>query len=182
MIILCKMLSLWSFCSDAWFLSLIIAIENYINLHLRKGKKIVIENFLRTLVCLSNVATKLKRHKNQRKHDKAEARTKEGWAFVCYNLQVTHCYLVYMCISSSLSLSVAESVDNLMAETHELGGSNVVVDRATPKVIYNATCLITRVSWLIFSVHVCFLVEYIAYKLNSLSSHLSQSFSSIAFQ
>ncbi|KAE9466826.1 hypothetical protein C3L33_01247, partial [Rhododendron williamsianum] len=30
-------------------------------------------------------------------------------------------------------LSVAESVDNLMAETHELGGSTVVVDRATPK-------------------------------------------------
>ncbi|KAI8542141.1 hypothetical protein RHMOL_Rhmol08G0116200 [Rhododendron molle] len=27
----------------------------------------------------------------------------------------------------------AESVDNLMAETHELGGSTVVVDRATPK-------------------------------------------------
>ncbi|KAG5535619.1 hypothetical protein RHGRI_023394 [Rhododendron griersonianum] len=27
----------------------------------------------------------------------------------------------------------AESVDNLMAETHELGGSAVVVDRATPK-------------------------------------------------
>ena len=35
-----------------------------------------------------------------------------------------------------LSLSVfclADSVDNLMAETHELGGSTVVVDRATPK-------------------------------------------------
>ncbi|KAI8542143.1 hypothetical protein RHMOL_Rhmol08G0116200 [Rhododendron molle] len=30
-------------------------------------------------------------------------------------------------------LSLAESVDNLMAETHELGGSTVVVDRATPK-------------------------------------------------
>ncbi|KAG5535618.1 hypothetical protein RHGRI_023394 [Rhododendron griersonianum] len=30
-------------------------------------------------------------------------------------------------------LSLAESVDNLMAETHELGGSAVVVDRATPK-------------------------------------------------
>lgn len=29
----------------------------------------------------------------------------------------------------------AESVDSLMNDTHELGGSNVVVDRATPKVI-----------------------------------------------
>jgi hypothetical protein len=29
--------------------------------------------------------------------------------------------------------SVAESVENLMSETHELGGSAVVVDRATPK-------------------------------------------------
>lgn len=27
-----------------------------------------------------------------------------------------------------------DSVDNLMAESHELGGSTVVVDRATPKV------------------------------------------------
>ncbi|PRQ50460.1 putative nucleotide-binding alpha-beta plait domain-containing protein [Rosa chinensis] len=27
----------------------------------------------------------------------------------------------------------ADSVENLMADTHELGGSNVVVDRATPK-------------------------------------------------
>ena len=32
------------------------------------------------------------------------------------------------------NISVAEdSVDSLMAETHELGGSTVVVDRATPK-------------------------------------------------
>ena len=29
----------------------------------------------------------------------------------------------------------ADSVDNLMNDTHELGGSTVVVDRATPKVI-----------------------------------------------
>lgn len=29
----------------------------------------------------------------------------------------------------------AESVDSLMNDTHELGGSTVVVDRATPKVI-----------------------------------------------
>jgi hypothetical protein len=28
---------------------------------------------------------------------------------------------------------LAESVENLMSETHELGGSAVVVDRATPK-------------------------------------------------
>lgn len=28
---------------------------------------------------------------------------------------------------------VTESVDDLMAETHELGGSTIVVDRATPK-------------------------------------------------
>lgn len=27
-----------------------------------------------------------------------------------------------------------ESVDTIMTETHELGGSTVVVDRATPKV------------------------------------------------
>lgn len=30
----------------------------------------------------------------------------------------------------------AEAVDDLMAETHELGGSTVVVDRATPKVAF----------------------------------------------
>lgn len=32
-------------------------------------------------------------------------------------------------------ICVADSVENLMKETHELGGSDVVVDRATPKVI-----------------------------------------------
>lgn len=32
-----------------------------------------------------------------------------------------------------ITYASAESVDNLMAETHELGGSTVVVDRATPK-------------------------------------------------
>ncbi|THG20184.1 hypothetical protein TEA_005569 [Camellia sinensis var. sinensis] len=36
-----------------------------------------------------------------------------------------------------------ESVDNLMAESHELGGSTIVVDRATPKAIYNITGLFT---------------------------------------
>lgn len=30
-------------------------------------------------------------------------------------------------------LNAADSVDTLMAETHELGGSTVVVDRAAPK-------------------------------------------------
>lgn len=29
---------------------------------------------------------------------------------------------------------VTDSVENLMVDTHELGGSTVVVDRATPKV------------------------------------------------
>ncbi|KAF3438961.1 hypothetical protein FNV43_RR17236 [Rhamnella rubrinervis] len=32
-----------------------------------------------------------------------------------------------------ITFANAESVDSLMSETHELGGSNVVVDRATPK-------------------------------------------------
>lgn len=32
-----------------------------------------------------------------------------------------------------ITFANAEAVDDLMAETHELGGSNVVVDRATPK-------------------------------------------------
>ncbi|XP_011043537.1 PREDICTED: heterogeneous nuclear ribonucleoprotein 1 [Populus euphratica] len=32
-----------------------------------------------------------------------------------------------------ITYASADSVDNLMAETHELGGSTVVVDRATPK-------------------------------------------------
>ncbi|KAF5736152.1 RNA-binding protein Musashi 1 [Tripterygium wilfordii] len=32
-----------------------------------------------------------------------------------------------------ITFASAESVDNLMSDTHELGGSNVVVDRATPK-------------------------------------------------
>ncbi|XP_034690441.1 RNA-binding protein Musashi homolog 1 [Vitis riparia] len=32
-----------------------------------------------------------------------------------------------------ITFASAESVDNLMVETHELGGSTVVVDRATPK-------------------------------------------------
>ncbi|XP_059639829.1 uncharacterized protein LOC132282238 isoform X2 [Cornus florida] len=32
-----------------------------------------------------------------------------------------------------ITFASAESVDNLMAETHELGGSTIVVDRATPK-------------------------------------------------
>ena len=31
-------------------------------------------------------------------------------------------------------ICVADSVESLMKETHELGGSDVVVDRATPKV------------------------------------------------
>uniref|UniRef100_A0A7C8ZNM7 RRM domain-containing protein n=1 Tax=Opuntia streptacantha TaxID=393608 RepID=A0A7C8ZNM7_OPUST len=32
-----------------------------------------------------------------------------------------------------ITFASAESVDNLMNDTHELGGSNVAVDRATPK-------------------------------------------------
>jgi hypothetical protein len=31
-----------------------------------------------------------------------------------------------------------DSVDSLMAETHELGGSTVVVDRATPKASFSS--------------------------------------------
>jgi len=34
----------------------------------------------------------------------------------------------------------AESVDNLMNDSHELGGSTVVVDRATPKVSRQFLC------------------------------------------
>lgn len=37
---------------------------------------------------------------------------------------------------------MAESVDKLMDETHELGGSTIVVDRATPKVILLAVQLV----------------------------------------
>lgn len=33
----------------------------------------------------------------------------------------------------------ADSVDSLMNDTHELGGSTVVVDRATPKAIQNSS-------------------------------------------
>ncbi|THG22220.1 hypothetical protein TEA_001432 [Camellia sinensis var. sinensis] len=40
-----------------------------------------------------------------------------------------------------ITFATAESVDNLMAETHELGGSTIVVDRATPKAICNTTGL-----------------------------------------
>lgn len=35
-----------------------------------------------------------------------------------------------------LSELFTEAVDDLMAENHELGGSTVVVDRATPKVAF----------------------------------------------
>lgn len=45
-----------------------------------------------------------------------------------------------------------ESVDSLMAETHELGGSTVVVDRATPKASYS-------------TVHLCFFL-FILFFLN----------------
>lgn len=34
-------------------------------------------------------------------------------------------------------LYIADSVENLMADTHDLGGSTVVVDRATPKASYS---------------------------------------------
>jgi len=58
-------------------------------------------------------------------------------------------------------ICVADSVENLMKETHELGGSDVVVDRATPKVrlfrAYSFTkeqfckkILINVFSWCIF--------------------------------
>lgn len=40
---------------------------------------------------------------------------------------LSHCFLI------------AESVDSLMGDTHELGGSAVVVDRATPKVVLIVT-------------------------------------------
>jgi hypothetical protein len=35
--------------------------------------------------------------------------------------------------NTEMDCVITDSVDNLMAETHELGGSTVVVDRATPK-------------------------------------------------
>lgn len=42
---------------------------------------------------------------------------------------------MYVCDNIlTLAYPVADSVDSLMGETHELGGSTVVVDRATPKV------------------------------------------------
>ncbi|KAG6768092.1 hypothetical protein POTOM_026989 [Populus tomentosa] len=37
--------------------------------------------------------------------------------------------------NTEMDCVITDSVDNLMAETHELGGSTVVVDRATPKAI-----------------------------------------------
>lgn len=43
-----------------------------------------------------------------------------------------------------------ESVDSLMADTHELGGSNVVVDRATPKASYSTVHFILFLSYLYF--------------------------------
>lgn len=43
---------------------------------------------------------------------------------------------------SYMAFYVTESVDNLMAETHELGGSTIVVDRATPKASYRARLFI----------------------------------------
>ncbi|GMN27166.1 hypothetical protein TIFTF001_050456 [Ficus carica] len=36
-----------------------------------------------------------------------------------------------------ITLASAESVDSLMADTHKLGGSTVVVDRATPKDLFD---------------------------------------------
>lgn len=49
----------------------------------------------------------------------------------------------FLCDENSLAflLSIsfvifAESVDKLMSESHELGGSTIAVDRATPKVCY----------------------------------------------
>ncbi|KAF5958239.1 hypothetical protein HYC85_005464 [Camellia sinensis] len=45
--------------------------------------------------------------------------------------------------SCGIEAQQLESVDNLMAESHELGGSTIVVDRATPKAIYNITGLFT---------------------------------------
>lgn len=44
----------------------------------------------------------------------------EGSAFVSY---------------SDIGLPIADSVESLMGDTHELGGSTLVVDRATPKVV-----------------------------------------------
>lgn len=38
---------------------------------------------------------------------------------------------------------LADSVENLMSETHELGGSAVVVDRATPKARVSLACHFT---------------------------------------
>lgn len=40
---------------------------------------------------------------------------------------------------------VTESVDDLIAESHELGGSAVVVDRATPKASHNIIHLLNLV-------------------------------------
>ncbi|GMN64558.1 hypothetical protein TIFTF001_033634 [Ficus carica] len=42
-----------------------------------------------------------------------------------------------------ITLASAESVDSLMADTHKLGGSTVVVDRATPKIMSVATATAT---------------------------------------
>lgn len=40
-------------------------------------------------------------------------------------------------------------MDNLKAETHELGGSTVVVDRATPKAIYSTFSLCLTIVYLL---------------------------------
>lgn len=42
-------------------------------------------------------------------------------------------YGVSISVTCKEDICVADSVENLMKETHELGGSDVVVDRATPK-------------------------------------------------
>ena len=48
--------------------------------------------------------------------------------------------------------TVTDSVENLMADTHELGGSTVVVDRATPK----ASC-ITASAFLLLTIYLFYL-------------------------
>lgn len=52
-----------------------------------------------------------------------------------HELVFSHKLYYITCLQHFLHIAT-EAVDDLMGETHELGGSTVVVDRATPKVAF----------------------------------------------
>lgn len=56
------------------------------------------------------------------------------YLFSCHFCWLVLCSTIFGCIINHLLVvNGADSVDTLMAENHELGGSAVVIDRATPK-------------------------------------------------